>query len=229
MSELLLIKTIIDMVENTSEIKLNHLGLRYPKFSVVYMQIFGMSNLDSCKFDSNLIKKEGSSNSQRKIKQDIDKQIFDSRVGEEMPVARYELEGFNVDIDLADEDYHTDIRIKGRMNVDMAVFFNKTVVLTFSLMVDNNPDNPLSAVAQGGDIGTDQLISLISLTLGGEHWTNKDDDNGEDENNGRAQTASNINLKSCKVSISDLHIDDLGDFVNEIGRASCRERVLRLV
>lgn len=183
---------------------INHKGLRYPKFSIVYMQIFGISQLNTNKFNHNIINEETEEETSNRLhRQDIDKQIFDIKVESEPPVVRYNLKGFDIELDLSHSDYHSNIIIKGRMNVDMSIFFNKTAVLAFSLMVDNDIDNPLSCVASGGDISTDQLISLVALTLGGEHWS-KDED----------KTASNINLKSCNIKVNNLHISADGAYLD---------------
>lgn len=198
------------------EEKLNFKGLRYNGFSVVYMQIFGLARCSPELFNSNIqeivdsdtlesnratvengVSKKHQDRSQNK--KDIDKQIF--VIGEEgSPVRRFKLPDFEFSLQIEkDDDLPYSVDVRGKVAVEMSIFFNKTVILTFNMMVDNKERCFTSA-----SLTTDHLISLASLNLGGEHWNSPEEGEG---------TASNINLKVYPVSITNLYLDENGEWL----------------
>ncbi len=181
-------------------------GLRYKSFSIVYMHTFGIENCDVEKFDEEFISIDNNA---------IDDQIFSVEEGENKPVQRFKLPSFNVDIttelkiDGNDESYdeYRSVNFQGKVAVELSLFFNKTAVLTFRLMVVDEQNKDYEELYSDGNfisknqeyITTDHMISLASLIMGAEHWNVRKKEE---------KTPSNINLKPPKVNITDIPIDD---------------------
>lgn len=206
----------------------NHLkGLRYPKFSIVFMQIFGLAECRTDKFDKKIVGTveevaQDDPNSITGIKRmAIDKLIFSYDKDGEPPVKRFTMPNFNISIELPAEEekkkkgdttppkiLYPAVTIEGKVHVDMSLFFDKTVVLTFSLLVDSDEEDVNSCIMSGGVVNTDQLISLVSLSLAGEHWS-------RDEEDDVAVTANTINLNPSPLKIWNLKIDENGERVEK--------------
>lgn len=177
----------------------NTRGLRYDGFSIVYMQIFYVG--DSNDFDKGkdlkclekhpLIKRDNDP---------IDQQIFVFAESVKEPVKRYELEGFDIKIDL-DDPYEASIC--GHVHVEMSVFFKKTVSLTYRLVVDGSICNSTNLLC------TDHLITLASLNMGAEHWSC--DEEG---------SPSNINLNFKGICVSNIPINANGDPIENTDKNS---------
>lgn len=196
---------------------LDHLnGLRYPKFSIVFMQTFGLEECRVKKFDNEVIVKADSK------RMAIDKLIFIYDNDNDSPVKRFSMPNFKISVELPaeyeDKEEGDDtppkilydaVTIEGNVNVDMSLFFDRTVVLTFSILVDGDEDEVSSKIS--GAINTDQLISLISLSLAGEHWSDDKESNG----GGIVETANTINLSPPPIKISNLMIDENGELLRE--------------
>lgn len=177
-------------------------GLRYNQFSIVYMQIFAISECCKEVFKGMPSGSSGTGMSgsvKSKTKKDIDKQIF--VIGKEgSPVTRHKLPDFDFTVHLDAESHLYEAGISGKIKAEMSVFFDKTVVLTFSMMLDGK-------VCQStAPLTTDHLISLVALNMGGEHWSS----NPANEN-----TASNINLKNSTVTIRNLYVDEKGEWLTQ--------------
>lgn len=182
----------------TDEKLLHACGLRYNQFSIVYMQIFAISECCKEVFKGMPSGSSGAGMSGSvKSKKDIDKQIF--VIGEEgSPVTRYKLPDFDFTVHLDAESHLYEARVGGKIKAEMSVFFDKTVVLTFSMMVDGKVCHSTAPLT------TDHLISLVALNMGGEHWSSDPDNE---------KTASNINLKSSPVTIRNLYVDEKGEWL----------------
>lgn len=177
-------------------------GLRYNHLSIVYMQIFGLSKCCKEIYEQIPAGKSGaeaSGNAKSKTKKDIDKQIF--VIGEEgSPVTRHKLPDFDFTVHLDAGSHLYEAGVSGKIKAEMSVFFDKTVVLTFSLMIDGK------VCRSTAPLTTDHLISLIALNMGGEHWSSDPDNE---------KTASNINLKSSPVTIRNLYVDENGEWLTQ--------------
>lgn len=165
---------------------LNFKGLRYKSFSIVYMQTFGINECICRKFDEKYICVD---------ENPIDALIFNVGEGEVPPVTRFKLPPFEISVDL-DEPYP--VTVKGKVFVEMSLFFNRTVTLTYRFMVDGEEASSTAPLT------TDQIISLSAFTLGAEHWNSQDD-----------KTPSNINLTLNDVIIRNLMVDEGGNWLQE--------------
>jgi hypothetical protein len=151
-------------------------GLRYTELSIVVMQIFSMElpdvkqppTPDKTGLDAyNTIVVDKKTATAGYVSEDanaIDRQIF--TLNENMrPVRRFKLQGFDFRIRL-DEPYK--VTVAGHLFVEMSLFFNKTVSLTYRMVIDGEH------VTIDDILTTDHIIDLISPAFGAEHWE-KDD------------------------------------------------------
>lgn len=158
-----------------------HKGLRYKGFSLVFMQTFVVPY--GFEFD---IEKAVATGLFERIEKDIDSQIFVLPPNQKS-IARFKLQGFHMDIKL-DDPYM--VHLEGDMYVEMSLFFNKTVSLTYRLVNDGK------AFRSDNLLTTDHLIALAALNMGAEHWSMNDDDSD----------GTNINLELKSVDVSDLQV-----------------------
>lgn len=156
--------------------------LVYNKFSIVYMQTFGIRECRRELFTGPFFTEDPNH---------IDKQIFIVERGRKAPVTRYKLPGFEFVLEL-ENPYK--VKIEGRMFVEMSVFLDRTVTLTYRMMVDGE------VCSASFSLVTDHLIALVSLNLGAEHWSSD-----------KTKTASNINLEEYSFSVRKLLLDENGN------------------
>lgn len=134
----------------------NH-GLRYKGFSLVYMQTFILPQ--GQKFSTD---KATANGLLVPIEKDIDSQIFVlPRHGKH--IQRFKLGSFRSEISL-DDPY--ELKLSGDVFVEMSVFFDKTITLTYRLVNDGNAFCSTPSYAT-----TDHIIALASLNMGAEHWS----------------------------------------------------------
>lgn len=205
-------------------------GLRYKKFSIIYMHTFGINECNTKLFASqgNFIKEDDNP---------IDRQIFAIEKDEKSPVTRFKLPSFDVEIGIEleikeseenndkqhakDEDgeekgnkrvvvpYEYDTKIKdiehitvsGKVFAELSLFFNRTATLTFRLMVNNETDKEGNFVAAAKSEEYITTDHLISLVA---LSMGAEHWNVMKDNE---KTPSNINLKPAKVHISNLALD----------------------
>lgn len=160
--------------------------LRYNKFSIVFIQVFSVD-----RFDVSRLCTGGFS----KIDNTIDGQIFITDELHESPVERYGVRGFDFSLSL-DEPYP--VTLSGHIFVEVSVFFNRTVSVTYRMVVDGD------YCKCSGAISTDHLISLASLNMGAEHWSCDDD-----------KKFSTINLDIADMRIENLYIDEHGRWLDK--------------
>lgn len=158
-----------------------HKGLRYKGFSLVFMQTFVVPY----GFEFDIEKAVGTGLFER-IEKDIDSQIFVLPPNQKS-IARFKLQSFHMDIKL-DDPYV--VHLEGDIYVEMSLFFNKTVSLTYRLVNDGK------AFRSDNLLTTDHLIALAALNMGAEHWSMNDDDSD----------GTNINLELKSVDVSDLQV-----------------------
>ena len=180
-------------------------GLKYKGLSIVFMQIFTLE------FDKQKLKDSAENEScvqlipacEEYVKRDltaIDKQIF-MYSGNNSPVERYELNDFCFNLDI-DEPYP--VNISGKMKVEMSLFFNKTVSITYRMVIDDK-------IVKSSDwLTTDHIISIISLAEGAEHWSMNDDGSHTD-----------INVELDGLSTTELFLDLDGNW-NDNTEINCK-------
>lgn len=177
----------IDCVSCCSD---EHKGLKYKGLSLVFMQTFAIP--DGFIF-SETKASEGKMISV--IEKAIDSQIF-VMPKEAKSICRYSLEGFTMDINL-DDPYP--VHLSGKVFVEMSLFFNKTITLTYRLVNDGK------AFQSDNLLTTDHLIELASLNMGAEHWSKNEDDDD-----------TNINLELKSASIPELQLRADGSCIHQI-------------
>ncbi len=190
-----------------SELNTQKQELRYNQLSIVYMQLFSLENLKSYEainFASDCIKPHQSK---------IDSQIFIFDK-EHPPVYRYTLPSFNIDIKINDKvDPDTGkingplIEISGEVFVELSIYFNRTVSISYRVVINQEKDiydkdgnfnyRIPQIVRSTHPLSTDDVINLVALNLGGEHWGAANGD-----------TANNINLKQLTHSITNFRIGE---------------------
>ena len=197
--------------------------LRYNSLSLVYLQVFTYEE-----FDSSLLK----SPLYTPIPNSIDKQIFELDDNSEAPVKRYRLKSFPFELTLIDDSKKDETKekkielqvIEGLMHVEMSLFFDRTVSLTYRLVIDEPFCKRMNALPQKPEeekkkpmaptcksraaLSTDELISLSALRMGAEHWSCE-------EEGSECKTASNINIKISKFQLSKFHLDNNGELLTE--------------
>ena len=100
------------------------------------------------------------------------------------------------------------IEITGTMQVEMSLFFNKTVSMSYRMVIDNpdaDEDKKIGFVKVKDPLTTDQLINLIALHLDAEEWDVKEEnENGEDDS-----SKSKLNSK-VDFTVTGLDLDSNG-------------------
>ena len=172
-------------------------GLRYNGMSLVYFQIFTFADkceeCDECKVKLKI--KENSKYIREKCNNEaIDDQIFVYR-NNENPINRYWLKGFSFNLVLnnpcqdddlcgygtqcsskADGNKNKDpyqISISGEIKVEVSIFSNKTVSISYRMVIDDREakgEEQYNFVKSTGALTTDHVINLISLAIDAEHW-----------------------------------------------------------
>ena len=160
--------------ENTED---ENEGLKYNGLSIVYFQVFTLADecneCAECKIIGGFAEPENT----KYIKRKSEKEVIDNQVfvysQNTSPVKRYKLEGFSFSITL--KDPHR-VSISGKMLVEMSIFHNRTVSITYRMVIENKRDastdekKGIGLVTSTDSLVTDQLISLISLLIDAEHW-----------------------------------------------------------
>ena len=153
-----------------------HHGLRFKGFSLVYMQTFILPQ--GQKFSA---EKAVANGLLVPIEKDIDSQIFVlPREGKH--IQRFKLGCFRSEITLNDP---YELKMCGDIFVEMSVFFDKTITLTYRLVNDGNAFRCSPNFAT-----TDHIIALASLNMGAEHWS---------VNTGGEQTDINYEVSGFKA------------------------------
>jgi hypothetical protein len=171
----------------------NKKGLLYDGLSIVFMQIFSIDfpkvrkKLENLSFNETCINIKP--NETKFVKKDddaIDQQIFINSE-KTKPVSRYKLKGFDFKINL-EEPY--EVSLEGHMFVEMSLFFNKTISLSYRMVIDGKH------VISNKLLTTDHLIAIISMVLSAEHWNVCDDAN-----------QTNINFEIDDINIGNLFVN----------------------
>lgn len=174
----------------------NMMGLRFDELSIVYMQIFSVEQKPGEKLISDLLLKDASGHVECDDSA-IDGQIFIFDPTHR-PVNRYKLTGFDFSVNLEDP---YPVTVSGHIFVELSVFFNKTVSVTYRMVINGDYCKKTELLT------TDHVIELISLQLGAEHW------NGDDN----AETATNINLEIHDVHVENLMLTRAGRWIKPKG------------
>ena len=165
-------------------------GLRYPGFSVVFLQIF---SLDYAR-EFVLNEKAVSSGFIKTKTKSIDNLIFTMSSDDKKNIRRYEFSDFNFELTL-NEPY--DLKMEGKVKVEMALFFGHTVSISYRFVFDGD------ACRLSKEASTDHIIALLSSHLSAEHWSRNKD-----------QEETDINLEVNNFFVSGLYLDQDGRFNN---------------
>jgi len=198
-------------------------GLKYRDLSIVYFQIFtlesvklkksevrGVDNSEICVFKRTEIDKSNVNEQD----EPIDKIVFsynkkpkheDKLKGTgcklAKPVERFEFKGFSFKVEF-DEPYP--VEVSGEVRVEMSLFFNKTVSLAYTIVINRGEEAPPEQL-----LATDHVIDLISLAIPSEEWGFDESHEEEDEHKILIDTEDN------KIIISKLFLDEDGDWLDD--------------
>ena len=168
----------------------NGSGLRYPGFSVVFIQMFSLDRFKEFDLDKAL-----SSGIVTRMAKSIDHLIFVMNRKDRENIRRFKLDGFGFSLSL-DDPYHIDM--KGNVHVEMLVLFGYMVSITYRFVFDGN----LCSLSEPAC--TDHIIALLSSHLSAEYWSRNE---GEEE--------TNINLEINDFRISGLRISENGQVLEK--------------
>lgn len=135
-------------------------GLRYPDFTIIYIQTFTSPKVVIPQVDGVKEVVEGN----------IDDQLFMSG---DVALKRYELPGFRMRVKMAigEKEQRKVAEVEGEVRVWMTVFFGYTVQLSYRLLVLNSKQfEKLSHCRSSVVLDTDELIVLAGLVQRVEHW-----------------------------------------------------------
>ena len=161
-------------------------GLIYNEFSVILIQTFTSAGIEiPLNPETNFfIKKDDDGH--------FDDQLF---THSDKVINRYRLKGFDICIDI---DGNTPARLWGHVHVRAAVFFNKTVEISYRIIVSpTGRINGTKFCQTDVPFNTDQLIAVAGIVQHVEHWVYNNKKKGQE-----------IDGSLKVVSISDLHIDE---------------------
>lgn len=167
-------------------------GLLYKGLSVVYIQTFTPHGM---KIDTRFVKSEKElfgSNTDSSYDGFMDNELFTHDID---IIRRFRLTGFDAEIKIGGK---SPVTVKGTIHVKASVFFDKTVVLTYRLVVPQQPDFcGTFCTADKPYLNTDQMIALAGLIQGVEHWEYDED-----------KKRQCIEGAVRSVKITDLYLDE---------------------
>ncbi|MBE6232614.1 MAG: hypothetical protein E7117_09695 [Bacteroidales bacterium] len=180
-------------MENFSEnVSNDRLGLRYPNLGIVFIQTFSLHHLKEFIHDRSMAavaddeydaekevyvsKAERTGLQRAYLNRDIENQIFvlprdkDDVLNEKKTdkiVCRYSLRGFDFEMPInpSEDEVIDDIVLSGHVNVEMSLFFDHTISLTYRFLFDGH------SCSMSAPMGTDHIIVLLSTWLGAEFWS----------------------------------------------------------
>ena len=161
-------------------------GLIYNEFSIILIQTFTSAGIEiPLTPETNFfIKKDDDGH--------FDDQLF---THSDKVINRYRLKGFDICIDI---DGNTPARLWGHVHVRAAVFFNKTVEISYRIIVSpTGRINGTKFCQTDIPFNTDQLIAVAGIVQHVEHWVYNNKKKGQE-----------IDGSLKVVSISNLHIDE---------------------
>ena len=149
-------------------------------------------------------------------------------------IKRYILPGFNLSMQINPNKRGSYgplpiIKVEGEVHVEMSLFFNRTVIISYRLVRGDDSLRCCEITAKETEEGVifseicgsdnvalynDHLILLAALNHGAENWTAT-----IDKNNNLVETDINANLKDA--IFSDLKIDEQGNYSQEFSLDYC--------
>lgn len=181
----------------------DRLGLRYPSLGVVFIQTFSLHYLREFIHDCSakgekgdrydpvrdvfVAKAEHLGLGRAYLDRNMENQIFVlprdvkgmqyNEMVDKM-VCRYSLRGFDFEmsIDPSEDEVLEEITLSGHVNVEMSLFFDHTVSLTYRFLFDGH------CCRMSKSMSTDHVIVLLSTWLGAEFWS-KEQGSDEDKTN----------------------------------------------
>lgn len=163
-------------------------GLRYPGFSVVFLQLFSLDYARDFSITPETLK----TGFVEHMEKSIDSLIFNMSKDEKKNIRRFRMGYFNFEFSL-DEPYP--IIFNGKVQVELSLFFGHTVSISYRFVFDGD------ACKMSVPAATDHIIALLSTHLSAEHWSRNTD-----------QEETDINLEIKDFRISGLHIDKDGNW-----------------
>lgn len=178
----------------------DRLGLRYPSLGVVFIQTFSLNHLmefvhdyesadaDDDNYDKEsdryISKAEVVGKPRAYVNRDIENQIFvlpesdgQSNLSRRTDhvVSRYSLPGFDFEMDINPPDGESleDVTLAGHVNVEMSLFFDNTLSLTYRFLFNGN------VCTMSKPLATDHVIVLLSTWLGAEFWSDDQEGDGQ--------------------------------------------------
>ena len=161
-------------------------GLIYNEFSIILIQTFTSAEIEiPLTPETNFfIKKDDDGH--------FDDQLFTHT---DKVINRYRLKGFDICIDI---DGNAPAKLWGHVHVRAAVFFNKTVEISYRIIVSpTGRINGTKFCQTDVPFNTDQLIAVAGIVQHVEHWVYNNKKKGQE-----------IDGSLKVVSISNLHIDE---------------------
>ena len=178
----------------------DRLGLRYPSLGVVFIQTFSLNHLlefvhdyesageDDDNYDKEsdryISKAEVLGRARAYVNRDIENQIFvlpdengpsyASRKTDRV-VSRYSLRGFDfgMDINPPEGESLEEVSLSGHVNVEMSLFFDNTVSITYRFLFNGN------VCRMSKPLATDHIIIFLSTWLGAEFWSDDQEGDGQ--------------------------------------------------
>ncbi len=220
-------------------------GLKYPGFSVVFIQTFSIHHqlqfflpdqymIGDDRYDG--IVEEIKEKADRDhvydeiadhlnlpiafMKRNIENQIFvlPKNVREEdRNVRRFSLRGFDFEMPIIpqSDEDFYPVTLKGHVNIEMSLFFGHTASITYRFLFDGYSCTLSEAVC------TDHIISLLSIFLGAEYWSVEKKKEDGDAPSDRKDPELNRLASQTDINleslfyVSNLFLDDDGNPINE--------------
>ncbi len=135
----------------------------------------------------------------------------------ERKVQRFSLRGFDFEMPIEPEeegDFYP-VTLKGHANVEMSLFFGNTVSLTYRFFFDGKTASILCDPKLSGSktpaVITDHIITLLSVYLGAEHWS---EEKCGQNNAEKPSSMTDINLET-NFYVSDFWFGEDGEYLQE--------------
>jgi hypothetical protein len=130
----------------------------------------------------------------------LDEQIFDHHFLDRNLIKRYQIEGFDISIQISEED--SSPVVSGRIHVEATLYFDSTFTITYRLTVGNF----LNSCHASRKLSSDHIIMLAGMPLGVEHWHATEEG---------GKNTSTIDFKVFRCFVHNLRLDREGAIIAE--------------
>lgn len=166
-------------------------GLKYPGFSVVFLQVFPVEAIKDFVMPAGLLR----SGCIKPVENGIDNLIFNTAESNADNIQRYELPGFDFTMPLKTP---YPITFSGHVKVKMSVLFKNAISISYRFVFDGS--ETLCKMSEAAS--TDHVIALLATHLSAEHWS---------KNKGKSET--DINMEISGFQIDGFRIDENGCYI----------------